>query len=338
MKYIQGRYIQDERDTTQGDSNDLGDDNDDLPELMRVYTDRNRWRPKKDLMGIEYQAIGESLILNFPSGVFEDPDISAVTQPDGSQNWDFYDSITFWMALDNFERTSADLSKTTRREARYQIRLRDISGNTISIPLDSLYPKTKWGRVKYHHTGTSEEYMNEIRDLTLGEKANGETYSSWKTVKISLNNIDPETAFDLRSLVEFDIRYVDMKLSWTVAGGTRKVTWTGDYFRYYLDETNWRSIDKKDNKGDLYSDPPTPNDGYNYLYDDKDDPIFFWFTWIEDPDSSTEIRMREEVLMPTLRIDRLELPGKPLTNDYLNYGFPHCLRLEVTNWKEFKES
>ena len=336
LLHRQGIYTQDERDATQGDSNDPGDDNDELPEVMRGYTDRDRWGPKDP----SPRAINETLSLNFPSGVFEDPDISAVTQPDGSQNWDFHDTITFWMALDNFERTSTDGTKTTSREAHYQIRLRDSDGNTISIPLDNLYPaESEWGTVRYHHIsggGLPEDYTREIRDLTAGEKANGETYSSWKRVKISLNNNDPGAALDLRSLVEFDIRYVDMKVSWTVEVGKpdAKIEWTGSYFRYTDQNGFERSIDKKDNQGDLYNDPPTPNDGYNYLYDDKDDPILFWFKWIEDPNSSTEVRMREEVLMPTLRIDRLELPGKPATNDYLEYGLPHCLRLEVTNWHE----
>jgi hypothetical protein len=331
--HTQGIYTDDERDPPQGDSNDHGDDNDDLPELMRLYTERDQWLPK------DHRALREILSLNFPSGVFEDPDISAVTQPDGSQNWDFYDSITFWMALDNFKRTGTD-GKITRREARYQIRLRDSNGNTISFPLENFYPESEWGTVRYHHTGSPEEYMNEIRILTPGETTNGETYSSWKRVKISLNKIDPGAALDLRSLVAFDIRYVDMELSWMIdpAKPVRKVIWYDNrYFRYIDENGNWRSIDGKDNQGNLSDDPPAPNDGYYYLYDDAVVP-FYWFRWIEDPESSTEIRMREEVLMPTLRIDRLELPGKPLTNDHLNYGFPHCLRFEVTNWKEFKES
>ena len=181
--------------------------------------------------------------------------------------------------------------------------------------------------------------MNEIRDLTGVEIANGEAYSQWKRIKIPTRTIDPLMNFDFANVEEFGIRYVDFELRWTVAGGTRRVKWWGTYFRYlYEDGIDWDSIDLKDNQGDLYSDPPTANDGYYYLYDDSDFPILNWFTWIEDPESSTEIRMREEVLMPTLRIDRLELPGKPPTNDYLNYGFPHCLRYEVTNWQEFNES
>jgi hypothetical protein len=323
--HTQGIYTQDERDATQGDSSDPGDDNDDLPELMRLYTERDEWLPK------DHRALTETLTLNFPSGVFEDPDIFAVTMPDGSQNWDFHDTITFWMALDNFTRTSTD-GKTTRREARYQIRLRDSNGNTISFPLENFYPESEWGTVKYHHTGG--EYMNEIRDLTAGEKANGETYSRWKRVKISLNSIDPGEALDLRRLVEFDIRYVDMEVSWRVdlAKQVAKVIWYDNrYFRYIDEDDDWDSIDEKRQEGDLYNDPPAASDGYYYLYDEST-PLYV--KWIEDPESSTEIRMREEVLMPTLRIDRLELPGKPFTNDYLNYGLPHCLRLEVTNWKE----
>jgi hypothetical protein len=330
MLYTQGRYTQDEINTMQGDYTDDGTDT--LPEVMRVYTNRNRWQPKP-VAGVERWAIGEILRFDFTTSDIEDPDI-----PDGSlQNWDYYDSITFWMVLDNFKRTSTDGTKTTRREARYQIRLRDAGGNTITIPLDAFYPESEWGTVRYHHTGTPEEYMNEIRDLTAGEKTNGEAYSNWKRVKISPKDIDPGVNFDFRSVEEFDIRYVDFELTWTVdvAKPDVKIEWTGAGFRHTDENGDRRSIDLKDNQGDLYFDPPVPNDGYYYLYDDRDLPILYWFKWIEDPDSPTDVRrMREEVLMPTLRIDRLELPGKPATNDHREYGLPHSLRLEVTNWRE----
>jgi hypothetical protein len=214
--------------------------------------------------------------------------------------------------------------------------LRDSGGNTISIPLEPFYPESEWGTVRYHHTGTPEEYMNEIRDLTAGEKANGETYSNWKRVKITQNNY-PAAAFDFGNVVEFDIRYVDMTVSWRVdlaKPDPRRVIWYDNrYFRYIDEDGNWRSIDNKDNQGNLDNDPPAFNDGYYYLYDDAVVP-FYWIRWLENPESSTDVRMREEVLMPTLRIDRLELPGKPAANTHLEYGLPHSLRLEVTNWQE----
>lgn len=273
----------------------------------------------------------ETLCLNFPNGDFEDTDI-----PDfGLQDWDYYDTITFWVALDNFSRKSADLTKTTRREARYNVSLRDANGNTVTIPLSSLYGENNWGTVRYHHTGTPEEYMNEIRDLTDTEKSNGEAYSKWKRVKITPNNIDPSTVFDFGNVAEFRIRYTGLTVSWTVVGGTRRVEWWGSYFRYIDENGIGRSIDNKYMEGDLYNDPPAPNDGYYYLADDSSSP-WFWIRWFEDPDSSTEIRMREDVLMPTLRIDRFELPGKPSSNGHLQYGLPRCLRLEVSNWQEFQ--
>jgi hypothetical protein len=323
--HTQGIYTQDEIDTKQGDYDDLGDDGDNLPELMRLYTERSVWQPKDN------RALGETLRLDFLNGDFEDPNI-----PDRSlQNWDYYDTIAFWMVLDNFKRTSTDGTKTTSREAHYQIRLRDSGGNTVSVSLDAFYPESAWGTVRYHHTGTPEEYMNEIRDLTSGEKAGGETYSAWKRIEITPNNIDPGAGFDLSEVQEFDIRYVDLEVRWTVdpAKPDAEFEWTGDYFRYTDENGLTRSVDKKDKIGDLYLDT-NPNDGYYYLYDDKDDPILYWFKWQEDPDAPTEVRVREEVLMPTLRIDRLELPGKPAANDYLEYGFPHSLRLEITDWQE----
>jgi hypothetical protein len=324
MVHTQGRYIQDEIDTMQGDYADGGVDA--LPELMRVYIDRTRWQPKGTS-----DEFGEYVRLYFPDGDFEDPDV-----PDRDpQNWDYYDTITFWMALDNFKRTNPAGTKTTSREAHYQIRLRDSGGNTVSIPLDAFYPESEWGTVRYHHTG--EEYMNEIRDLTSGEKAGGETYSAWKRIEITPNDINPGASFDLSTVQEFHIRYRDLEVRWTVdpAKPNAKIEWTGSSFRYTDEDGDERSIDEKDNQGNLNNDPPAPNDGYNYIYDDRDDPILYWFRWQEDPDAPTDVRMREEVLMPTLRIDRLELPGKPASNNHLEYGLPHCLRLEITNWHEF---
>ncbi len=328
LLHTQGRYTQEERDTMQGDYADLGDDNDNVPEVMRVYTDRINWVPRNGP-----RAIGETLRLYFPSGNFIDPNIPDFSQ----QNWDYYDTITFWIALDNFVRPSTDGTRVTRRDARYDIILRDSDNNTISIPLLNLYPESEWGTVRYHHTGIPEEYMNDIRDLTAGEKANGETYSTWKRVKITPNNINPGDIFDFGNVTEFGIRYLDFNLSWTVDVGKPdvRVDWTGSYFLFTDEDGNSQIIEGKDMLGDLNNDPPAPSDGYNYLYDyNPSTGIYTWFRWYEDPNSSIDVRMREEILMPTLRIDRLELPGKPATNNFLEYGFPHSLRLEVTNWRE----
>jgi hypothetical protein len=321
LAYIQGRYTQDEIGTMQGDYVDGGVD--ELPELMRVYTDREKWHPE------HYPAIGETLRLDFTTGDFEDP------IPDFSrQNWEYYDAITFWMALDNFKRTSTDGTKTTRREAKYVFRLRDAVGTPISAPLETLYPESQWGTVRYHHVpggGLPEEYTNEIRDLTSGEKANGETYSGWKRVKISLNNPD-DSDFDFSRVERFDIRYSYLKVSWTVdpIKADAYVEWSGSLFQYVDENMVFGSPLDKLEQGDLINDPPA-HDGYNYLYDKKHTA---WIRWFEDPNSSTDVRMREEVLMPTLRIDRIELPGKPAGNTYLEYGLPHSLRLDVTNWLE----
>jgi len=325
LAYTQGIYTDDEKTAMQGDSGDLGVD--DLPELIRVYTDREGWRPD-----LPYWAIPETLRLDFTTGDFEDPDI-----PDSSpQNWNYHDTITFWMALDNFKRRSTDLTKITRREAEYVIRMRDGDGNTIPVSLDMLlYPENEWGTVRYHHIASAtvpEEYTEEIRDLTDGEEANGETYSNWKRVRISLNNPSNRN-FNFSTVERFDIRYSNLTVSWTVdpAKPDAKVAWDGasNAFKYTNEDGTSRNVNEKRQEGDL-SDRAAASDNYFYLYNSDDD---LSITWVQDPDS-TEVRMREEVLMPTLRIDRLELPGKPASNNYLEYGLPHSLRLEITNWRE----
>jgi hypothetical protein len=329
LLHKQGIYTQNEQDAMRGDCIDTGDDGDDIPEIMRVYTDRPRWGPKGP------NSIGETLTLNFRLGAFEDPDIADVSP----QDWSYYDAITFWMALDNFKRISTDGTRTTRREARYRVRLRDSGGNTVSFFSNNFYSESEWGTVRYHHTGSPEEYTNEIRDLTALEQSNGEAYSNWKRIRISLNSIDPGIGFNFSSVEEFSITYYNyFTLTWTVnpAKPDARIEWKGSYFEYIDEDGVGESIDGKDNQGNLNNDPPAPNDGYYYLYSyDGDTGVYTWFTWFEDPNSSTPVRMREDALMPTLRIDRVELPGKPANNDDLEYGFPHCLRLRITNWHEF---
>ena len=88
---------------------------------------------------------------------------------------------------------------------------------------------------------------------------------------------------------------------------------------------------------------PEDTDGRRQLYYTDESGFDPDIEWNWDPSTSTLEPMYffgdtldplKSALNSIFKIDRIELPGKPPTNDHLEYGLPHCLRLEVTNWRE----
>ncbi|MBW2059369.1 MAG: hypothetical protein JRJ26_17920 [Deltaproteobacteria bacterium] len=67
-----------------------------------------------------------------------------------------------------------------------------------------------------------------------------------------------------------------------------------------------------------------------------DDPHDHWIKWNPDPaDPATmENLCFEKEFNPNLRIDQMEVPGKPGRADYLEYGPARCFRYAVTHLKE----
>ena len=305
-------YIQEDIDNAQADYLDEGIDG--TPELMKMYlepiwhdADDDHDFPITDGVYCDFTEVGN---------VFEDSDISI-----GAQNWDNYTTIHFYMALDNWEKISA--LKRTRRESTFQLFLYDVNWNLLSFDLSG---------------SGSPIYSNNNWVVEPGKV-------HWKHVRITPQLMDPLSNFDMRSVVRIEFYYNDILVSWYI----------NDF------EREWIRYDK--NTGSGYG-----NDGYYYYMrfngtDHDKYPVWFqldaalrrqlYYTdlvsgddqpiqWNWDPSTSTPEPMYfEDILDPlksalnsVLKIDRIELPGKPATNNYLEYGLPHCLRLDVTNWRE----
>jgi len=43
----------------------------------------------------------------------------------------------------------------------------------------------------------------------------------------------------------------------------------------------------------------------------------------------------EDHFNPNLRVDQIQVPGKPGNSTYLEYGLPRCFRYAVINLKEY---
>jgi hypothetical protein len=315
LKCMQEDYIQEDIDNGRADYGDVGADG--VPELMKMYQkpiwhsgDDNHDFPITDWVYCDFTDAGN---------VFEDSDIRI-----GRQNWDNYTTLHFYMALDNWVKIFG--SKSTLRESSFRLRLQDAGGNWISLPLS--YPSNNWvvepGKVH------------------------------WIFVRVTPQLFDPLSNFDMRNVVRIEFYSNDILVSWYINDFDRewirydKNTGSGyglDGYYYYMkfnpaDPLNpikypvrFKSPDLNGRRQLSYEDPPYTTPGTGTLDD---------IQWNLDPNTSTLENMYfEDTLDPlksalnsVLKIDRIELPGKPAANTYLEYGLPQSLRLDVTNWRE----
>jgi len=167
----------------------------------------------------------------------------------------------------------------------------------------------------------------------------------WELVRVTPQLIDPLSNFDIGSVARIEFYYDDILVRWYINDTDRewiaydKTDTTGygnDGYYYYMKfngtdhdkyPVQFRPPDGSDRRQLYYEDPPgTPND----------------IQWNWDPSTSTPEDMyfedtidpQKSALNSFLKVDRIELPGKPAANNHLEYGLPHSLRLEVTNWQE----
>ena len=306
FKVEQEDYIQEDIDSGQADSGDGGVDG--IPELMKLYQEP-RWStdpawPDKHEFGV---TDGVRCDFTDVGNVFEDSDINI-----GLQDWDNYTTIRFYLALDNWQKTAG--SKTTHRKSLLQVRLEDTAGNRV--PYNVPYQNNDW----------------------VG--APGKAH--WEFVRINPHDLDPLDPFDSRSVTRIEFYWKNIEVSWYIDDQTELISFINEYDHwagkdgYY----NYRRFDLKDFPVKF---KPEDANGRRQLYYtdagvDKD------IQWNWDPSTSTLENMYFEdtldplksALVSVFKIDRLELPGKPATNDHLEYGLPRCLRLEVSNWHEFQ--
>jgi len=314
LYHEQEDYIPEDR-VDQADYLDKGID--EIPDLMKMYLEPI-WRhfdPDPTQQNNHDFPITDGVYCDFTDvgNVFEDSDISI-----GPQNWDNYTTIHFYMALDNWEKVFG--SKTTRRQSYFRVLLYDTNLNTLPIHLspftNPIYPNNDW--------------VDELGKV------------QWKLVRITPQLIDPLSNFDMTSVVRIEFYYNDIRVSWYIND------FDMEYIRYNKDDATGYGDDgyyqysKSDgSKYPVWFQPPDGNGMMQLYYTDfvlGDQPI----QWNWDPSTSVlEDMYFKDTLDPlksaldsVLKVDRIELPGKPASNDHLEYGLPHCLRLEVTNWKE----
>jgi hypothetical protein len=314
LREWQENYIQEDIDSAQADYADGGGDG--TPELMKLVHDQGLiWSYTPPDF-----AVSDNVYCDFidPANIFQDSDISI-----GLQDWDYYPTIHFYMALDNWEKTSG--SKTTLRKSYFQIWLSDAGGNKLTFNLSAdanpIYPNNDWGA----EPGKSH----------------------WRLVRLTPQLIDPLSNFDFTSVTHLDFYYNDILVRWYINGTDTEwirydkddsTPYGKDGYYYYM-KFNGTGHDKYP----VQFKPPDADGRRQLQYEDPaGSGIFYDIQWNWDPSTATlEDVYFEDTLNPqksafdsVLKVDRIELPGKPASNNFLEYGLPHCLRLDTTNWSE----
>jgi hypothetical protein len=302
-------YIPEDIDNAQADYLDVGIDG--TPELMKMYQ-APIWKDPPDPEPNNHDfpiSDGVYCDLTDLGNVFEDSDINI-----GPQDWENYTTIHFYMALDNWEKVFG--SKRTLRKSSFQVLLYDTGGNTLTLNLS--YPNNDW-----------------VAEL-------GKVH--WELVRITPQLIDPLSNFDIGNVARIEFYYYDILVRWYIndtdwewiAYDNTDTTGYGDDGYYYYMKFNGTDHDKYP----VQFRPPDAN-GRKLSYEDPPGTIND-IEWNWDPSTSTREPMyfedtvdpQRSALNSSLKVDRIELPGKPAANNHLKYGLPHSLRLEVTNWQE----
>ncbi len=305
LKRTQEDYVQEDIDNARADYSDGGADG--VPELMKMYQQPG-WHSADDDHDF---GVTDGVYCDFADvgNVFEDSDINI-----GPQDWDNYTTIRFYMALDNWQKIAG--SKTTYRKSLLQVRLEDTGGNRVTYNVP--YQNNDW----------------------VG--APGKAH--WEPVRINPHDFDPLDPFDSRSVQSIEFYWKKIEVSWYIDGETESITFINDHDTGY-GEDGYYNYRKFNGTGyDTYPvqfEQDAVNLRYKLYYEDPPGNINY-IQWNWDPSTSTlEDMYFKDTLDPlksaldsVFKIDRIELPGKPAANDYLEYGLPQCLRLEVTNWDE----
>jgi len=337
LKYTQEDYILEDIENAQADYADEGIDG--IPDLMKMYLEPI-WRhtdPVPAQRDMHDFPISDSVYCDFtdPANVFEDPNISI-----GPQDWYDYTTIHLWMALDNWQKTF--LTKTTRRQSYFRLILHDVNGSKLSFNLSG------WGSPIYSNNDW----------LTQPGKVR------WVLVRITPQLVDPLSNFDMTNVVRMEFYYNDIRVSWYIndidrewigydnvnvdVDGDGEFDYGDDGYYYYMkfnpaDPPNptkypiqFKPPDANNRRQLYYEDPAYTTPGTGTPYDiqwnwDPSTPLLTADMYFEDT-----LNPERSALDSVLKVDRIELPGKPASNDHLEYGLPQCLRLEVSNWQEFQ--
>jgi len=274
---------------------------DDSPNLMRIDHDPD-WQPASSPNPDRHDyGIYDGLQLDFSPW----------------QDWTNYRALTFWMSLDNWKEVSG--SRETARMFYFKLRAGLSALSDGHFPLDKSPPG----------------YYDTIDDPGDG---------AWKKVRIPLTDIDPTSGFDVTNVAMIRFIFEDFELSWYDPLGTKQ----------------WIDYDT-DPKGPNPTDPSDPDpyyygvqgkfvfhDGVNehpvrFKLDSGKYKFFYTDSWgvdhdiqWNDPNVGMVPLYFEDQFNPNLRIDQIQVPGKPASNPYLEYGLPQCFRYAVTHLREYK--
>ncbi len=82
----------------------------------------------------------------------------------------------------------------------------------------------------------------------------------------------------------------------------------------------------------------TGGDPHDTTVDPDSDPFDHWIYWNPDPaDPGNWVFLHfEDAFDPNLRIDQIQVTGKPASNAFLEYGLPRSFRYAVTHLTEYK--
>ena len=275
---------------------------DDIPNVMRIYQlpgwkDRNGFLPDRHDYGFQ-----DGVELDFPA----------------AQDWSHYRAFTFWMSLDNWKKVSGS-SETSRI---FYVKVR-VGKSAIGDPHFSL--------------NEDSGYYDTSEDPGDG---------AWKRVRIPFGDVDPSEGFDIENVAMIRFILSDFELSW-YRGGVRQwvkyrsggSTYGEQGAFYFYDGTNehpvrfWKT---NDGRYRLYY--TTAGDPHETLLDPESDINDVWIDWNPDPaDPATMVPLYfEDQFDPNLRIDQIQLPGRPDNNTYLEYGLTRSLHYGVTHLSEYK--
>ncbi|NIS69922.1 MAG: hypothetical protein GTO12_13540, partial [Proteobacteria bacterium] len=309
LETAQEAYTQEEIDGVMAASWDLGGD--DTPDLMRIYQDPY-WKPLGD--DRHDYGIKDSLELDFEStGI-------------GLQDWTDYPALTFWMSLDNFKRV--DGSRETIRMFYFKVRLQDDGQRNAYFG-----PLTEGYYLSNNHQGYD----------SADSPANG----AWRQVRIPLAEIDPLRSFDITLVDEVYFYLSDFELRWynqnedaeqsivyNVSSGSEYGVDGEFVFNDGTTEHKVRFWPESPTKHRLYY-TDALGDPHGTAWDPVHDHTI---QWVPDPGfpAAMEDLYFEDHLNPNLRIDQIQVTGRPASNAYLEYGLPRSFRYAVTHLAEYK--
>lgn len=297
-------YTPEEVDAGVAASWDLGGD--DTPNVMSIYQ-QTSWQPSDD--DHDY-GVRDGVQLDFAYAPWNE-----------LQDWSNYRALTFWMSLDNYRTVYED--KETRRMSYFRVRLCDENwDHCLSVSLsseDNLYD-------------TTENPGNSV----------------WRRVRIPFAKvIGHDSGFYIDRLRDISFWLYDFELSWYKDGTRQWIDFVpgghsgygrDGYFIFHLGNPDSYGVSEypvrfwpESGKYKLYY-TDAGGSPHGTTWDPNHDHVI---QWNPDPSTTDMIDLYfEDQFNPNMRIDQIQLPGKPDSNAFLEYGLPRCFRYGVSHLRE----